>query len=89
MQYATSTLYVSKTMLNSPAMFGVNFADGRIKGYSLDMSWQGPGDSKFPVRLVRGTVYGVNNFTDNSDQTITDKATGLMWSKNDSGSGMD
>ena len=88
MQYATSTLYVSNTMLNSPTMFGVNFADGRIKGYSLDMSWQGPGDSKFPVRLVRGTVYGVNNFTDNGDQTVTDKATGLMWSKNDSGSGM-
>jgi len=88
MQYATSTLYVSKTMVNSPTMFGVNFADGRIKGYSLDMSWQGPGDSKFPVRLVRGTVYGVNNFTDNGDQTVTDKATGLMWSKNDSGSGM-
>ena len=88
MQYATSTLYVSKTMLNSPTMFGVNFADGRIKGYSLDMSWQGPGDSRFPVRLVRGAVYGVNDFVDNGDSTVTDRATGLTWSRVDSGKGM-
>jgi hypothetical protein len=88
MQYATSTLYVSKTMLSSPAMFGVNFADGRIKGYSLDMSWQGPGASKFPVRFVRGAIYGVNDFVDNGDSTITDRATGLMWTKDDSGEGM-
>jgi hypothetical protein len=89
MQYASSTLYVSRTMLSSPAMFGVNFADGRIKGYSLDMSWQGPGDSKFPVRFVRGAVYGANGFADNGDSTITDRATGLMWGKGDSGRGMD
>jgi hypothetical protein len=88
MQYATSTLYVSKTMWNSPAMFGVNFADGRIKGYSLDMSYQGPGESKFPVRFVRGAVYGINDFVDNGDLTITDQATGLMWSKGDSAEGL-
>jgi hypothetical protein len=88
MQYASSTLYVSKTMLNSPTMFGVNFADGRIKGYSLDMSWQGIGDSKFPVRLVRGAAYGKNDFADNGNETITDRATGLMWTKGDSGEGM-
>lgn len=41
------------------------------------------------VRAVRGTIYGTNDFVDNADQTITDKATGLMWSKNDSQQGFD
>jgi hypothetical protein len=38
---------------------------------------------------VRGnTEYGINNFLDNGDSTITDNATGLMWMKNDSKVGM-
>ncbi len=41
------------------------------------------------VRAVRGDVYGVNNFKDNGNGTVTDKATGLMWTKADSGEGMD
>ncbi len=41
------------------------------------------------VRAVRGTPYGVNQFVDNGDGTITDKATGLMWAKEDSQKGMD
>jgi hypothetical protein len=88
MQYASSTVYVSTTMLGSPTMFGVNFADGRIKGYTLDMSYQGPGDAKFPVRLVRGAAYGENDFADNGDGTISDRASGLMWTKGDSAAGM-
>jgi hypothetical protein len=81
-QYASSTLYVSTTMLGSPTMFGVNFADGRIKGY-------GWGFKKFFVQCVRGnTGYGINSFADNGDGTITDRASGLMWSKGDSGEGM-
>ena len=32
--------------------------------------------------------YGKNDFHDNGDGTITDRATGLMWSKADSGKGM-
>jgi len=88
MNYASSTPYVYHTMASSPAQFGVNFADGRIKGYSLDMSWSGPGVSSFPVQLVRGAVYGANNFVDNGDSTITDRATGLMWSKGDSAKGL-
>jgi hypothetical protein len=36
---------------------------------------------------MRGnTEYGVNEFVDNSDGTITDNATGLMWAQDDSGS---
>ena len=41
------------------------------------------------VRAVRGNAYGINDFKDNEDKTITDKATGLMWSKNDSEKGLD
>lgn len=81
-QMASSTLYVSTTINNNATMFGVNFADGRIKGYPKDMK-------SFYVYYVRGnTSYGVNNFTDNGDQTITDNATGLMWMKNDNGKGV-
>ena len=34
-QMATSTKYVSTTMGDNETMFGVNFADGRIKGYPI------------------------------------------------------
>jgi hypothetical protein len=38
---------------------------------------------------VRGSAgYGNNNFIANIDRTISDTATGLMWSKSDSGRGM-
>ena len=41
------------------------------------------------VRYVRGNpAYGKNDFHDNGDGTITDRATGLMWQKADSGKGM-
>lgn len=82
-QYASSTKYVSTTMDGKETDFGVNFADGRIKGYGLS----GPaGDKTFYVMYVRGNEnYGMNNFKDNGDGTITDSATGLMWMADDSG----
>lgn len=41
------------------------------------------------VRAVRGnTSYGINKFVDNGDGTISDEATGLMWSKDDNGKGL-
>jgi hypothetical protein len=83
-QYASSTLYVSTAF--ELDLFGVNFADGRIKGYGLAFNG---GDKTFFVQCVRGNPsYGLNLFVDNGNQTITDKATGLMWSKSDSGAGM-
>lgn len=84
-QFATSTKYVSTTMGGSETMFGVNFADGRIKGYGLRSPRSG-GDKTFYVLYVRGnTIYGRNDFKDNGDGTVTDKATGLTWMKVDSG----
>ncbi len=77
-QYWSTTDYVSTTMNNNDTNFGVNFADGRIKGYPAS-------GSRF-VRYVRGcTDYGVNSFSDNSNGTISDANSGLMWLQNDSG----
>ena len=86
-QYWSSTKYVGTVFGGDAAVFGVNFADGRIKGYGLT-SPGGQSMRQF-VRYVRGNPdYGVNNFIDNGDGTITDLATGLMWMKTDSGKGM-
>jgi hypothetical protein len=85
-QYWSGTEYVGTVFDGQPAVFGVNFADGRIKGYPRD---QGPGGpmTQF-ARCVRGnTDYGTNEYVDNGDGTITDLATGLMWTQNDSGIG--
>jgi hypothetical protein len=84
-QYWSSTEYVGTVFGGDAAVFGVNFADGRIKGYPRDT---GPGGSPMTafVRYVRDNpTYGINKFVDNGDGTITDLATGLMWQKPDDG----
>lgn len=85
-QYASSTLYVST--VDGELLFGVNFADGRIKGYGL--VHPGGGEKTFLAICVRGHAdYGFNDFVGNGDGTITDLATGLMWQQADSGAGLD
>lgn len=85
-QMLTSTIYRGRTMGHNRTVFGVNFADGRIKGYPIVHP---RGKMKFMVRFVRGNKeYGKNVFQKNEDGTITDRATGLMWSQRDSGTGM-
>lgn len=86
-QWLSSTKYVSTTMGRSKTLFGVNFADGRIKGYGYQHP-SGRETKKFYVRYVRGAPYGQNSFSDNGDGTISDQATGLTWAKMDSGRGM-
>jgi len=87
----SSTKYVGTTFANDEAIFGVNFVDGRIKGYSkYKKSASGSTPNKMYFRMVRGnTKYGINNFVDNNDGTISDKATGLMWQKADDGTARD
>ncbi len=81
-QYWSGTEYVGTTMNGNATTFGVNFADGRIKGYGQTMS-------QF-VRYVRdNTDYGLNNFANNGNGTISDQATGLMWQQADSGTTYD
>jgi len=84
-QFATATKYVSTTMMGAETMFGVNFADGRIKGYGFEKP--NGGQKTFYVLFVRGNEsYGQNDFVDNGNGTITDNATGLTWLQADSGS---
>lgn len=92
-QYWSSTKYVKGGVQNIEieGAFGFNFADGHIKSYETGYYFDGSiYDGKVPgcfVRLVRGeeNVYGVNQFVDNGDGTITDTATGLMWQAMDDG----
>jgi hypothetical protein len=89
-QYWSSTRYVSTTMNGNATAFGVNFADGRIKGYGS--AARNSRDNRY-VRYVRGNAYGINSFVDNGNPstgsgqagTITDNATGLTWLQQDSG----
>ncbi len=81
-QYASATLYVGSTS-REQLLFGVNFADGRIKGYGLVM----PGGriKTFFVICTRGSSgYGANDLIDNGDRTVTDRLTSLMWTQDDS-----
>ncbi len=87
-QYASSTKYVGKGARGFDKLFGVNFADGRIKGYDLFMPGGRTGKTFFVICVRGNPAYGKNDFHANGDDTITDRATGLTWSKNDSGQGM-
>lgn len=87
-QYVSSTKYVSTTMPSKDdTVFGVNFIDGRIKGYGTTTPH---GEKRFFLLLVRGnTDYGINKFIDLENDTILDQATGLTWQKQDSQQGLD
>ena len=86
-QYASGTLVESDTAYGGGrTLFGVNFADGHIEGHGLSMAGL---EKTFFVIYVRGnTRYGRNDFADNGDGTITDAATGLMWTQGDSDTGL-
>lgn len=85
-QMMSSTVYKGKTMNRNSTVFGVNLADGRIKGYPIATS---RGEKKHTVRFVRGnTDYGKNNYIDNGNGTVSDLATELMWQQSDSKKGM-
>ena len=82
-QYVTATIYVSDVMGGQEATFGVNFADGRIKGYPTTPQM---GNSGWFVKCVRGNPdYGYNDLADNGDGTVIDHASGLVWQQEDSG----
>jgi len=84
----SSTIYLGPDFRGGRKIFGVNFADGRIKGYS-DTSPRDGMPMKLYARYVRGNPhYGKNDFVSHVNGTITDKATGLMWTKDDSKKGL-
>ena len=86
-QCASTNMYLPGTYGGTAeTVFGVNFADGRIKGYGTTLFGH---DKQFNYLLVRGNeTYGTNEFVDNGDGTVTDNATGLMWSQDDNGEGI-
>ncbi len=62
----SSTEYIGRTMGNNPTVFGVNFADGRIKGYPKAFP-NGRAGTLY-ARYVRGnSSYGKNDFHDNGN----------------------
>lgn len=82
-QFISKTVYTGVALNNPNTFFGLNLADGRIKAYPQSGNVS---NREFPARFVRGNpTYGINEFMDNGDGTISDNATGLMWSKFDSG----
>ncbi|NNF36618.1 MAG: sulfatase-like hydrolase/transferase [Saprospiraceae bacterium] len=85
----SNTHYNGLTYGKDTTIFGVNFIDGRIKGYPKYQPRNGSPNS-FYFRLVRGNeYYGKNLLYDNGDETITDSTTMLMWQKADDGIGRD
>jgi hypothetical protein len=102
-QFWSSTIYVKNDVQNFTVHsgiqggFGFNFSDGHIKSYETGLFFDGTtikdSDGMFVpgcfVRAVRGTttLYDMN-YVDNGNDTVTDKSTGLMWAKNDSGKTM-
>ncbi len=82
----SSTQYVGLTMGGDTTVFGVNFVDGRIKGYPKYQPPAGTVPMTMYFRMVRGnTSYGINDFIDNENGTVSDLATGLMWQQADEG----
>lgn len=85
----SSTEYVGLTMVGDATVFGVNFIDGRIKGYPKYKKATGTANTMY-FRMVRGNSdYGKNRFENNENGSITDLATGLMWQKADDGTARD
>ena len=81
----SSTQYTGLTMGGDSTVFGVNFIDGRIKGYPKYKPATGAANNMY-FRMVRGNIeYGINSFVENGDGTVSDLATGLMWQQADDG----
>jgi hypothetical protein len=87
------TAYIGETMDfdgtgGDSTVFGVNFADGRIKGYPKASTPGGSTPSRKFVRYVRQSLPNNSFIKVPGTHTIIDRSTGLMWSEFDSGEGM-
>jgi arylsulfatase A-like enzyme len=88
-QVWSSTHYTGLTMNGDSTIFGVNYIDGRIKGYPKYRPMTNE-PNKMYFRMVRGNKeYGHNLYIDNEDGTVTDSASMLMWQKADDGTARD
>ncbi|MEJ2763654.1 DUF1566 domain-containing protein [Photobacterium sp. MCCC 1A19761] len=79
--FATRTRLANSELTRGEVVYTVNFTTGQLKAYPAESSQE----RRFSVRLVRGNPdYGKNHLIDNGDGTVSDVATGLMWSTLDS-----
>ncbi|MBR9884875.1 MAG: DUF1566 domain-containing protein [Oceanospirillales bacterium] len=62
------------------AAFFMNFLDGHIKQAPIE-----GGRTALFYRCVRGKPWGDNDFVDNGDATVTDRASALTWQQRDDG----
>jgi hypothetical protein len=85
----SSTEYLGITMRNDSAVFGVNFIDGRVKGYPKQKGGSGEYLQKYARYVRANSAYGENDFVDNDDQSVSDNATSLMWQQSDDGQARD
>jgi hypothetical protein len=76
--YLVESEYQNEQVIGDPHWI-VNDWTGHIKAMS---------GRRF-VRCVSGDEYGINDFVDNGDGTVTDNATGLMWAQEDNGEAVD
>ncbi len=85
----SATEYGGRTMNNDHSYFGVNFIDGRIKAYPT-IDPRSRGANRLYFRMVRGNPnYGDSDLVNAGNGTILDRATGLMWAKDDSHESLD
>jgi len=83
-QHVSSNKYVGLVNNRNEGFTAFNFADGHIKTYRYN--GRETDENGFYLKLVRGNPdYGVNQYVDNDDRTVSDLATGLMWQKTDDG----
>ncbi len=82
-QVWSSSFYEGLTNNIDEGHLAPNPVDGRIKTYpTTDLATNT--DKEYYLLLCAGNInYGINDYTDNADGTITDAATGLMWKGDD------
>jgi len=83
----SSTEYVGRIMHGDAAVFGVNFADGRIKAYPrLQPGRPGGPPAAMFARFVRGNPgYADGTYSIGGEETVQDQARGLTWQRRDDG----
>jgi hypothetical protein len=88
-QVWSSSQYVRTTGPGGDAtVFGVNFADGRVKGYpKTEPGSVGARPQRMRVRYVRGAPVASRTLVATGEGTVVDSATGLEWHQADDGVG--
>jgi hypothetical protein len=69
-------------------VFGVNFADGRVKGYpKAEPGSGGATPARRLVRYVRGPSFASHSYVALGEGVVLDESTGLEWQRDDDGVG--